>query len=134
MAKLTPEMEELLKSTKYFPLATASKDGEPNVVPVGSVFLMDSETIWIGNQFMDATVKNLQENPRASLYVWTQGVKGCLKIKADVDIVDDGPDYDKMKGMVSAKRADLKCRSLLVLKITDVFECASGPSAGKRLV
>ena len=134
MAKLTPEMEELLKTTKYFPLATASKDGEPNVVPVGSVFLMDAETIWIGNQFMDTTLKNLKENPRACLYVWTQGVKGCLKIKADVQVVESGPDYEKMKGMVSAKKAELKCRSLLALKVTDVFDCASGPNAGKRMI
>ncbi len=134
MAKLTPDMEELLKGTKYFPLATASKSGEPNVVPVGSVFLIDPETIWIGNQFMDATVKNLKENPRASLYVWTQGVKGCLKIKADVQVVESGPEYEKMKEMVSARKAELKCRSLLVLKITDVFDCSSGPNAGKKLL
>jgi predicted pyridoxine 5'-phosphate oxidase superfamily flavin-nucleotide-binding protein len=134
MAKLTPEMIELVNSTRYFPLATASKAGDPNVVPVGSVFLMDPETIWIGNQFMDATVKNLQENPRAALYVWTQGVKGCLKIKGDVRVVSSGEEYEKMKGMVCARKAELKCRSLLVLKVTEIYDCSSGPNAGKRLV
>jgi predicted pyridoxine 5'-phosphate oxidase superfamily flavin-nucleotide-binding protein len=134
MAKLTTEMEEMFRSTKYFPLATSSLGGDPNVVPVGSVFLMDAETIWIGNQFMDATIKNLKENPRASLYVWTQGVKGCLKIKADVKVLEDGPDYEKMRGMVTARKAELKCRSLLVLKITEVYECTSGPNAGQRMV
>jgi predicted pyridoxine 5'-phosphate oxidase superfamily flavin-nucleotide-binding protein len=127
-------MEELFKSTKYFPLATASADGDPIVVPVGSVFLMDAETIWIGNQFMDTTVQNLRVNPRASLYVWTQGVKGCLKIKADVTVLESGADYEKMRSMVTARKAELKCRSLLVLNITDVYECSSGLSAGKRLV
>lgn len=134
MVSLTPEMMELIRSTRYFPLATASADGDPNVVPVGSVFLIDPETIWIGNQFMNATIKNVKENPRASIYVWTQGVKGCLKIKADVTVVEEGEDYEKMKGMVSAKRAELKCRSLLVLKITEVFECTSGKDAGKKLL
>ncbi|MBI0584159.1 MAG: pyridoxamine 5'-phosphate oxidase family protein [Methanomassiliicoccus sp.] len=134
MAKLTPEMQELFKSTKYFPLATASKDGEPNVVPVGSVFLMDPETIWIGNQFMDTTLKNVIDNPRASLYVWTQGVKGCLKIKGDVTVMTEGEDYARMKGFVSARKAELKCRSLLILNITEVYECSSGADAGKRLI
>lgn len=134
MVKLTTEMVEAFNSTKYFPLATASKSGDPNVAPVGSVFLMDPETIWIGNQFMDTTVKNVQENPRASLYVWTQGVKGCLKIKADVTVASSGEDYEKMKGMVSARKAELKCRSLLILKITEVYDCASGPNAGKKLI
>jgi len=134
MVSLTPDMMELIRSTRYFPLATASADGDTNVVPVGSVFLIDPETIWIGNQFMNATIKNVKENPRASIYVWTQGVKGCLKIKADVTVVEEGEDYEKMKGMVSAKRAELKCRSLLVLKITEVFECTSGKDAGKKLL
>lgn len=134
MVSLTPDMMELIRSTRYFPLATASADGDPNVVPVGSVFLIDPETIWIGNQFMNATIKNVKENPRASIYVWTQGVKGCLKIKADVTVAEEGEDYEKMKGMVSAKRAELKCRSLLVLKITEVFECTSGKDAGKKLL
>lgn len=134
MVSLTPDMMELIKNTRYFPLATASAKGDPNVVPVGSVFLIDPETIWIGNQFMDATITNVKENPRASIYVWTQGVKGCLKIKADVTVMEEGEGYERMKGMVSAKRADLKCRSLLVLKITEVFECTSGKDAGKKLL
>ncbi len=127
-------MMELIRNTRYFPLATASVDGDPNVVPVGSVYIIDPETIWIGNQFMDATIKNVKENPRASINVWTQGVKGCLKIKADVTVKEEGEDYDKMKEMVSAKRADLKCRSLLILKITEVFDCTSGKDAGKKLL
>lgn len=134
MVSLTTDMMELIMNTRYFPLATASADGDPNVVPVGSVFLIDPETIWIGNQFMDATINNVKENPRASLYVWTQGVKGCLKIRADVTVMEEGEEYERMKEMVSAKRADLKCRSLLVLKITEVYECTSGKDAGKKLL
>ena len=134
MEKLTPEMVELVKATRYFPLATASRAGEPNVVPVGMVFLIDPETIWIGNQFMDATIKNVKENPQASLCVWTQGVKGCLKIKADVTVKEAGEDFEKMRGMVTAKKPELKCRSLLELKVTAVYECTSGKDAGKRLV
>ncbi|MCU0861718.1 MAG: pyridoxamine 5'-phosphate oxidase family protein [Methanomassiliicoccales archaeon] len=134
MVELTQEMMDFVKSSKTFALATATKAGEPNVAPVGAVFLMDPETIWIGNQFMKATLENLRKNPRAALSVWTPGVKGCLKIKGDVRILESGSDYEKMKGMVSAKRADLVCRSLIVLNITEVYQCASGPDAGKRLI
>jgi predicted pyridoxine 5'-phosphate oxidase superfamily flavin-nucleotide-binding protein len=134
MTQLTPELVEILKNTKAMPLATASKKGEPNVAIVGSVYLIDPETIWIGNQFMDKTIKNLQENPRASLGVWTLGVKGCFQVKGDVKVLSSGPDYEKMKDMVKARRADLVCKSLLVMKITEVYDCASGPNAGKKLV
>ena len=134
MVKLTQEMIDAFKATKQFAFATASKNGEPNVTPMGSVFLIDPETVWIGNNFMNRTIKNLKENPRAVLLVWTPGVKGCLKVKAETRVVESGADYEKVKEMVKARKPDLNCRSLVVLKITEVDDCRSGPEAGKKII
>lgn len=134
MVKLTPEMIEVFKSTKYFSIATASKTGEPNVVPIGMAILMDPETIWIGNQFFQQTLKNVKENPRVSLLVWTAGVPGCLKVKGDIKVIESGPDYEKMKVMVKERKPTLECKGLLLMKITEVFDCRSGAEAGKRLL
>jgi len=134
MARLTDEMIEAFKYVKNFPLATASKDGDPNVAPMGAVFLIDPETIWIGNQFMKTTIKNVEENPRAALYVWGPGVKGCYKIKGDVSVESSGEDYEKMKDMVQKVKPHLHCKSLLVMKITGAYDCKPGPDAGKQLV
>jgi uncharacterized protein len=134
MVELTTEMMEIVKATKTFPLATASKDCDPNVIPVGSVFLMDPETIWIGNQFMKQTIENLQENPKACLYAWGPDTKGCLKLKGNVVVHTSGPDFDKMKDMVKARRADLICKAMLEFKITEVYNCKSGPGAGSVLL
>ena len=133
MARLTEDMIEAFESVKNFPLATASKDGDPNVAPMGAVFLMDPETIWIGNQYMKTTIRNVEENPRASFYVWGPGVKGCFKIKGDVTVVSSGDDYEKMKDMVRKVKPHLLCKSLLVMKITGVYDCRPGPDAGKQL-
>ncbi|NYT07956.1 MAG: pyridoxamine 5'-phosphate oxidase family protein [Methanomicrobiales archaeon] len=46
-------------------MAPVSKDGEPNVAPMGAVFARDAETSGIGNHFMRATIQNVLENPRA---------------------------------------------------------------------
>lgn len=134
MVELTSEMIEAFKATKYFAMATASKDGDPNVAPMGMVFLMDPETVWIGNQFMHRTVQNVKENPRAALLVWTSGVPGCLKVKGDVKVIESGPDYERMKAMVTEKKPTLVCKALLVMKITDVYDCRSGSEAGKQLL
>jgi predicted pyridoxine 5'-phosphate oxidase superfamily flavin-nucleotide-binding protein len=134
MVALTSEMMEMFKAVSKFPLATASKDGEPNVVPVGSVYLIDPETIWIGNNFMNASIRNLKENPRACLFVWGPETKGCLKIKAKVTIHSSGADYEKIKDMIMARKPDLVCKALLVLKITEVYNCKSGPDSGKKLL
>lgn len=134
MVKLTPEMQETFKATKYFAIATASKGGDPNVVPIGMAMLMDPETVWIGNQFFLQTLKNIKENPRVALLVWTPGVTGCLKIKGDVKVLESGSDYEKMKGMVKERKPNLECKGLIIMKITDVYDCRSGAEAGKRLL
>lgn len=133
MVKLTEDMIELVKAAKIYPLATASKDGEPNVVPVGMLRVMDPETLWIGNQYMKATIQNLQENPRACIYVRSAETKECLKIKGDVTILNSGADYERMKDIVKERRADLVCRSLLVMKVSAIYTCKSGPDAGAKL-
>ena len=48
-------------------LATASATGVPNVTYLSKVHLVDDERIALSNQFFSKTVRNLAENPRASL-------------------------------------------------------------------
>jgi len=134
MVALTSEMQETFKGTRYFAIATASRSGEPNVVPIGMAILMDPETIWIGNQFFKQTLANVRENPRVALLVWTAGVPGCLKLKGDVTLIENGPDYEKMYGMVKERKPNLECKGLLIMKVTEVYDCRSGPEAGKRLL
>jgi len=134
MVALTSEMQETFKGTRYFAIATASRSGEPNVVPIGMAILMDPETIWIGNQFFKQTLANVRENPKVALLVWTAGVPGCLKIKGDITLVESGADYKKMYDMVKERKPNLECKGLLIMKITEVFDCRSGPEAGKQLL
>ena len=47
--ELTAEMKECLKAQRIVPLATASKDGVPNVVPIGMIFpVISSENLLSG--------------------------------------------------------------------------------------
>ena len=48
MVKLTDDMISVLSETKIFMVATASKSGVPNVVPIGMLSLQDDkETFWM---------------------------------------------------------------------------------------
>jgi predicted pyridoxine 5'-phosphate oxidase superfamily flavin-nucleotide-binding protein len=134
MVRLTPDIMEALRAGTVFPLATASKDGEPNVAPMGAVHLKDPETIWIGNQFMKTTLRNVLENPRACLYVWGPGISGCYKIKGDIEVRTEGGDYETMREEVRSRRPDLFCRSLLVMNVTSVYDCMPGEHAGDLLI
>ncbi|MDD4498275.1 MAG: pyridoxamine 5'-phosphate oxidase family protein [Methanosarcinaceae archaeon] len=135
MAKLTEEMRENFSKMRIFPLATASKDGNPNVVPIGFCKLQeDGETIWIADNYFLKTRANLDENPRAAIYVWGPEIRGCFQIKGDIDLRTDGDEYEKMYKMVRELGDKYPAKALAIMKITEVYECKSGTEAGKQLI
>jgi uncharacterized protein len=134
MVKLTAEMKEALGKMKVFPFATASKDGTPNVIPLGIVWLIDDDTIWVVDNFMNKSLSNLRLNPKVAFYVWGPEIKGCFQIKGVAAIKTSGKEFDEMKERVNQKNPALPARSLVVIKITEVFECQPGPKAGMKLL
>jgi Predicted flavin-nucleotide-binding protein structurally related to pyridoxine 5''-phosphate oxidase len=137
MVKLTDEMKEDFARMKIFPFATASKDGEPNVIPIGMCNLQeDGETIWIADNYFNKTRNNLDENPRGAIYVWGPEIKGCYQIKGDIEIKTEGEDYEKMYKMVKSRGDRFPAKALTVLKITDVYECkpGTGTEPGQKLL
>lgn len=134
MTALTEEMKTAFAKMKAFPVATASKDGWPNVVPIGFVELIDDETIWIADNFMKKTLANIKENPKISIYVWGPETNGCFQIKGDVKLKLFGADFEKMQETVRAKMAKAPAKGLMIVKIREVFQCAPGPDAGKKLL
>jgi hypothetical protein len=134
MAKLTAEMKEAFSKMKIFPVATASKDGTPNVVPIGVVELISDDTIWITDNFMNKSLSNLRTNPKIALYVWGPDIKGCFQIKGVASIRSSGKEYDEMREKINRKNPALPARSLIIVKITEVFECQPGPKAGAKLL
>ncbi|HUU75771.1 MAG TPA: pyridoxamine 5'-phosphate oxidase family protein [Methanoregulaceae archaeon] len=134
MVMLNDEMKETFKKISPFPVATASKDGIPNVTPIGFVRLVSDDTIWLVDNFMLKTLANVKENPRIAIYIYDSEGKKCFQIKGDVEVMTAGPDYEKMKKMVHEKKPGLPAKSLLVMKITEVFECYHGANAGKKLI
>jgi uncharacterized protein len=134
MVKLTAEMKEAFGKMKIFPVATASKDGTPNVVPIGVVELVSDDTIWITDNFMHKSLENLAANSKIALYIWGPEIKGCFQIKGQASVKTSGKDFDAMKAKINLKNPALPARSLIIVKITEVFECQPGPKAGSKIL
>jgi hypothetical protein len=134
MAKLTEEIIEAFSKAKIVPLATASKDGIPNVAPMGTVYLKDPETIWILDNFMNKTAANIAETKKAAIYLYGEGIKGCCQIKGDAVIEKSGEAYDEAKKMFHEKNPNLPAKGLVIIKITDVYNCMPGPGAGEKIL
>jgi hypothetical protein len=134
MTALNAEMKETFSKVKVFPVATASKSGSPNVSLIASVVLENDDTIWLGDNFMNKTLSNVKENPHAALSVWDPETKKCFQIKGTVSVKTSGPDYEKMKRTIHDKKPELPAKSLLIMKITEVYSCVPGPVAGNQIL
>ena len=134
MVALTEEMKAAFRTMKAYPVATASKEGWPNVVPIAFVEIVDDETIWIADNYMKKTLANVQENPRVAIYIWGPETKGCFQIKGDVEIRTSGPEFEKMQFTVRSKMAKAPAKTLLIMKIREVYECTPGSMAGEKIL
>jgi len=139
MVKLTPDMKEDIKKVKVLPLATASKNGTPNVIPIGIAEIDDSDAnddyIHVMNNFFLKTIVNLKENPKAAFYIWSPDTTGCIQIKGEVvDIAGKGSIYDDMTNRVAAMKPGLPMKEIIRIRVTEVFNCKSGKEAGQKII
>lgn len=132
MVTLSSEVKESLSGTKIVFFATSSKKGIPNAVPVGAFKLLDDATLLISDQFFNKTLANMKENPNAAVTWW--GDKGGFQVKGTVTIHTDDKVFSDDVAWMKELRPQLKPKSAVVLKVTDVFSIKPGADAGKKIL
>ena len=132
MVKLTEEVKESLKGVKNIFLATCSKAGVPNVVPMGAFKLLDDETMLLSDQYMQKSLSNMKENPRVAISYW--GEKGGFQIKGTVTLHTDDQIFKEDVAWVKGIKPTLNPKTAIVMKITDVYAVKPGPEAGKKIL
>ncbi len=134
MVKFNAEMKSEFQKLKTIYLATASKAGVPNVVPIGAMFLIDDETLWVIDNFMKKTMNNVKENPVATFDIWNPDGTMSYQVKCNVKYENSGADYEKAKDMMHQKRADLPAKGLLKLTFKEIYQVKPGPGAGDLIL
>ena len=81
---------------------------------------------------MVKTLANVKENPTLALYIWDPEKRRCFQIKGTVAIKTSGEDYEKIKAKIKEKGDHYPAKGLLIVTITDVFECTPGAMAGEK--
>jgi len=132
MVKLTDEIKESLAVMKIVFLATSSKDGIPNVVPIGAFKLLDNETLLISDQYFQKTLQNMVENPVVALSWW--GEKGGFQIKGPVTIHTDDEIFRQDVAWMKEVRPHLAAKSAVVMKIAEAYHVKPGADAGKKIL
>ena len=132
MVKLTSDIKDTLAATRHVWLATATKDGTPNAVVIGSFKLLDDETMLISDQFFLKTAKNLEENPKVAVSWW--GDKGGYQIKGTATVEKSGKVFEDDVAWIKEKYPRFTVKGAVVVKITDAYVLKAGPDAGKKLL
>lgn len=131
---MTKEMQEMFNRAGCKQLATASKNGVPNVVPINFMKIMDEETILASAVFMTKTFQNLKENPVCAVAVW-EGFAG-YQFKGSATILTDGPVFAETQSWTEEEGRKLglplKSKGAIVIKLTDIFSVSPGADAGKK--
>ncbi len=103
MAKLTEEVKKIIGDVHPALVATAGKDGKPNVSPKGSFRVLDDEHVAFNDSASPRTITNLRENPQLSAIVFDPAThKGC-RIWGKAEILDSGELFDKAAAEATAR-------------------------------
>ncbi len=114
MGKLSDRVKETIAEIRPGIIATASKDGKPNVSAKGSFRVLDDDHVIFADISSPRTIANLKENPRVSiLVVHPKSMKGC-RIWGKGEVLDSGELFDEM----SKEFADRNLKVSHVVKVT----------------
>jgi len=135
MASLNERMKEIFAKQRIFVLGTADLNGVPNVVPVGSVRMLDDETILVSDQYFHKTLDNLRENPKVAISFWEMSegyqIKGRAKIHTEGKIYEETAEWIRRRSEEIGR--PLKSKGAVVIKITAIYSVSPGSKAGQRV-
>ena len=126
---MSKEIQETINGNLVH-LATASKGGKPNVIPVGGIRAISDNELLIVDVLFDKTKKNLLENSQVAIAVEALG-KGTpprgYQLKGRAKIFTSGEMFEQAVRMVEDMkkrwrgRADLKVKSAVLVEVDEIY-------------
>jgi len=131
--KIPAELQEFLKGKQGW-VATATKDGTPNVSIKGSLRLLDDEHLLFADIFSLKTRKNLQENPKVAIMVYEEASRRGYMFKGTADPQSSGPLYDQFTENMKKAMPQLPPPKYVVkVTVESIFDQSAGPNGGKQI-
>jgi len=127
--KFTEKEIGFLEQNEMCRFASASKKGEPHIVPVSYVW--QDNHAYIVTDYHTRKLKNLRENPHGALLVDTSGTQKLLLLSGPVEIIEKGEEYRRLYKLFHSKldwvkRDPWKEGEAPFIKITPTFKTGWG--------
>jgi uncharacterized protein len=133
MATITPEMKEIIAKMTNPIVATATRDGKPNAIPIAYFKVITDEEIMFMDNFMNKTRANIEENPLVAFTVWSPEHRGGFQFKGKARIEVQGSIFENGVQMVKSRRPEVNPKAAIILKVDEIYCVGGGPNAGKRV-
>ena len=115
-------------------VATASRDGQPNVTPKGSLKLLDEHHVLFADLFSLKTRKNLEENAKVAVTVVDTATAKGYQLKGIAEVVTSGPLLEETsKQLKESPRGLPPLHHVVKITVESVFDQSVGPDAGKQI-
>ena len=132
-AKIPAELQEFLKGKQGW-VASAARDGTPNVSIKGSLRLLDDEHLVFADIYSLKTRKNLQENPRVAIMVYEEASRRGYMFKGSAELLANGPLYDKTVENMKKVMPQLPAPNYVVkVTVESIYDQSGGPNGGKQI-
>ncbi len=92
MARLSPQMKQIVANQKLGFVGTVNADGGPNVSPKGTFLVLDDEHIMFGEIRSPQTLANIAERPAVEVNFVDPIVRKGLRVKGLARFVAGGSD------------------------------------------
>ena len=111
-------------------LVTAGKDGQPHAIVCGSIFVIDENTLGVGQVLMKTAAAYMSENSKVALEV-IDG-KSAYEVRGTVGgRIDSGPVLDGLNA--NLEKIGLRASAVWTFDIKETYDESAGPNAGNKM-
>ena len=114
MAKLSEEAKKIIGEFGPALIATASKEGKPNVSPKGSFRVLDDEHVVFANIASPRTMANLKENPQLTAIMLDRSSRKGCRVWGRAEVLDSGDLFDSISAELAGRGTKVKS----IVKVT----------------
>ena len=125
---LTEEMKSTIKKGQCL-VATANKEGIPNIGPKGSLIAVDDNTLAFGELVGQQTYLNLKQNPKVAIAAIDYERRVGFRFVGTATMETSGPLFEKMAALFSNMRLPSPIATVLI-RLDAVYDL-SAKNAGK---
>ena len=113
------DIKVLFEQVLVMALATADKNGIPNVIAIASKKIVNDDTIYTIDTFHDKTIRNIEQNPNVSIALWKDSIG--YQIKGEAKYYTEGEVFENGKNWILKIKPQKIVKGVIEIKVNNIY-------------